>query len=716
MAVVLKTVFPNRVDSSDPNYPWGKGINQQEGVVDSGTPIDATWFNDIEGGKQALIYLAGIVPSGQSDNAKNSDAAEAVKRISKAQSVGNLKGSFRYGFTYSEEGDVGIDNDGKIYTYVGSDPLPVNVAPETNPAGDSDYRAFYFPYRSYNSIEEVLSDRSIVNLIGRVIETESYYAGLGYGGAKYRVNSALEIDAAKIAAGIQIETTTTDITIELLEPNDKFVEQIGVVRSSAQDATTIMQPYIDYFKSIGDSLTLRLARWTYYLHTELDLLNIGNNNSIAIIGQGKTRINSQGTGSILYANTGRIGILVAGTENVKFEGFSIFADPNNATLTTPSNIGLMFARTDTFNYCQFIKLNDIHVSVYSNDLTDNENRGGIGVYNYASESWDSDGLSIAADTPAVFTTSNVLNVNYTDRFINPSLSTFTTTNFQFDNLQLYPKGGSACLMDVVRDFEVNTLLGFADALQSKYLFEFEGDLPCRRIYVNNIHTERLGRFIRVGTPLLESKFSGKAGASNSDSGILVADDGYLNNVDFDVFFFSSGTVKIIDDRTSNESFGVTISHSKLTNGPNVSFEFDMGTATYANTTINSDSNVDTIHGVITAPSDSTIYIYGRDGLRTFGDNFRGFVRPTTGLYDGREFYDMALKKPIWYHGGQWVVGFAFSATTAELQDATSAINTTDKFKYKQVTNEDTLQQVYAAATSPTSTWRDSDGNIVYTPV
>lgn len=570
--------------------------------------------------------------------------------------------------------------------------------------------------RKYDNVAEATNEDEILDLVGKTIKTLSYHSGTSYGGALYRVNSALELDSEKIAAGIQIETTNPNITIELLEPNDKFVEQIGVMRSSSQDATTIMQPYIDYFKSVGDSLTLRLARWTYYLHTELDLLNIGNNNSIAIIGQGKTRINSQGTGSILYANTGRIGILVAGTENVTLEGFSIFADPNNDTLVNPSNIGLMFARTGTFNYCQFIKLNDIHISVFSNDLTDNENRGGIGLYNYASESWESDGLSIAADTPAVFTTSNVLNVNYTDRFINPSLSTFTTTNFQFNNLQLYPKGGSACLMDVVRDFEVNTLLGFADALQLKYLFEFEGDLPCRRIYVNNIHTERLGRFIRVGTPLLESKFTGKAGASNSDSGILVADNGYMNNVDFDVFFFSSGTVKIIDDRTTNESFGVTVNHSKVTNGPNVSFEFDMGTAVYANTSINSDSNVDTIHGLITASSDSTIYIYGRDGLRAFGNNFRGSVRPTTGLYDGREFYDTSLQKPIWYHGGQWVVGFAFSATTAQLQDATSAINTTDKFQYKQVTNSDTLQQVYAAATSPTSTWRDSDGNVVYTPV
>lgn len=137
MTVVLKNAFPNRVDISDPNYPWGKGINQQEGVVDSGTPIDATWFNDVEGGKQGLLRLAGIVPSGVPDNVSDSDVTKAIKIISKFQSAGNVVGSFRYGCTVTSSEEITIDNNGAGWKYVGGETLPYTVPQGTDPsAGD----------------------------------------------------------------------------------------------------------------------------------------------------------------------------------------------------------------------------------------------------------------------------------------------------------------------------------------------------------------------------------------------------------------------------------------------------------------------------------------------------------------------------------------------------------------------------------------------------
>lgn len=156
MTVVLKNAFPNRVDISDPNYPWGKGINQQEGVVDSGTPIDATWFNDVEGGKQGLLRLAGIIPSGVPDNVSDSDVTKAIKIISKLQSVGNVVGSFRYGCTVADSEDIVIDNDGDGWKYVGTETLPYAVPVGTDPSA-GDWELVKFKLNIFDTVSDMRS-------------------------------------------------------------------------------------------------------------------------------------------------------------------------------------------------------------------------------------------------------------------------------------------------------------------------------------------------------------------------------------------------------------------------------------------------------------------------------------------------------------------------------------------------------------------------------
>ena len=85
---------------------------------------------------------AGVTSDANVDNAQIEANSEAIKALLIAQGLSGNYGSFADGFAYGEVGDVGIDVDGKIYTYAGSDPLPVNVAPETDPVGDSDYQVF----------------------------------------------------------------------------------------------------------------------------------------------------------------------------------------------------------------------------------------------------------------------------------------------------------------------------------------------------------------------------------------------------------------------------------------------------------------------------------------------------------------------------------------------------------------------------------------------
>lgn len=492
--------------------------------------------------------------------------------------------------------------------------------------------------------------------VGTTITTLGYHTKNDNGGATYKVAS---YDEDKIGAGIQIDINGT-YAAELVNPSDIQIEQIGVINSSTQDATTRLQPYIDYFRDSGDAVRIRLRLATYYLHTQLKILNLGNNTSLTIQGVSKSRINSQGTGSIFYANTGGIGILIAGSENVNFENFSVVNDPGSGTLTTPSTIGIMLARTNTKRYCQFINFSKLHVRITSNNTSINNYHGGIGIYNYASESHEWKDVSIYANTPMVMTTSNIDNISYTDSFNNSGTETvYTTTNFNYTNLQLYPVTNSAIIIDTVRDLKISTLLAYGVSPLNKYLIEFYSDagLVNRRIFVDNIHTEYIRRGFRVATGLFESTFKGKLGANITSAEIFrIVDDGFLNNVECNCFIFGSGTVTVINDDTSNESFNVRMMHSEKTNSTPVAWEYDLGSAIYKDFHVHADTDINTINANITASASCIMYLHGTDGTYPRGSYFRGTTatRPTTGLYPGKRYFDTTLGYSVEYNGSTWV--------------------------------------------------------------
>ena len=490
---------------------------------------------------------------------------------------------------------------------------------------------------------------------GASVSTKGFYEVNDPGAADYFISVA---DSAKITAGIQLATVGM-LAAELRSANDILIDKIGALASSTQDVTTILQPYIDYFKDTGNALKLKLGLRTYYCHTGIDLLNIGNNNSVSIIGVQKSRINSQGTGSILYGNTGNNNpvILVAGTENVNLKGFSIFSAVSGSLLS-PSTLGIVLARTATKTFCQFINLSKIHIDLVTIP-TVNNNYGSIGIYNYASETHEWHDVSIAADSPMIMTTSDVVDISSwmgADYFDNTGTeSQNTTTNFDYTNLQLYPKTNSPIILDIVRDLNIDTLLAFADSDLLKYLVEFEGILPNRRIKISNIHTEKIRRGFRIDNPLLESSFEGKLGTGITDKMAFVLNDGRMSQVEFACFNSSSGTVTMIDDATSNESFDVTVKVLRETNTADVLFDYDLGTAKYNNLKIYTDNQINTTDASIISLQANIITIYGTDGIYERGTYFQGTTaqRPTTGLYDGKRYYDKDLNKPVWWNGSNW---------------------------------------------------------------
>ena len=76
------------------------------------------------------------------DGLTSQDTHDALKATLKAQGLSGNFGLFAKGFAYNIVGDVGITANGEIYTYAGSDLLPVSVAPGTNPVGDADYEIY----------------------------------------------------------------------------------------------------------------------------------------------------------------------------------------------------------------------------------------------------------------------------------------------------------------------------------------------------------------------------------------------------------------------------------------------------------------------------------------------------------------------------------------------------------------------------------------------
>lgn len=133
-------------------YPNGSYKNETvPNVSQDGTPVTAKILNDMLGADEALYAEVGMTPTNITDTALSSQKLDALRLLAGktalrpvliAQGLSGGYGFFADGFTYNLAGDVGIDTDGKIYTYVGSDPLPVNVAPETDPVGDTDYKLF----------------------------------------------------------------------------------------------------------------------------------------------------------------------------------------------------------------------------------------------------------------------------------------------------------------------------------------------------------------------------------------------------------------------------------------------------------------------------------------------------------------------------------------------------------------------------------------------
>lgn len=84
MAINPETQYPGKIAPSDAEYPYGKARNISLPGDGTGTPWEAALVNDLFGYQQALLSEADITPTGDPDNAQESQYAEATAQLANA--------------------------------------------------------------------------------------------------------------------------------------------------------------------------------------------------------------------------------------------------------------------------------------------------------------------------------------------------------------------------------------------------------------------------------------------------------------------------------------------------------------------------------------------------------------------------------------------------------------------------------------------------------
>lgn len=128
-----------------------------------------------------------------------------------AQGLSGNYGFFEKGFIYNEIGDAGIDVDGNIYTYEGSDPLPVTVAAGTDPVGDSDYNPIVFNKASHVNLDQNGTVQDAINYI----TPEMFGAVEGYSIANHIALENMILDGRPVSWGDKIYELSEKISVNI---------------------------------------------------------------------------------------------------------------------------------------------------------------------------------------------------------------------------------------------------------------------------------------------------------------------------------------------------------------------------------------------------------------------------------------------------------------------------------------------------------------------
>ena len=89
MAIIPEEKFPNQITPASTQYPLGSAQNTS-GIANDGTPLVASWVNDIWGFLQGTLIEGNVTASGNEDTATASQYLTALKNVmSRSTPVGS---------------------------------------------------------------------------------------------------------------------------------------------------------------------------------------------------------------------------------------------------------------------------------------------------------------------------------------------------------------------------------------------------------------------------------------------------------------------------------------------------------------------------------------------------------------------------------------------------------------------------------------------------
>ena len=179
---------------------------------------------------------------------------------------------------------------------------------------------------------------------------------------------------------------------------------------------------------------------TCRIRHSINLTNIPQ--GIVLHGQGRTDI-GLAAGTRILGDTGGVMLDLTGSSFVTVENLTLFAGSTN-----PSTIGVLDARSAANIYSQFNVVRNVTIKLPDTPSA-NGGHGTIGVYNYAAEIFDLDGVYAYADTPVAILNDNLWSLgspNTTMIATAPGHQQSTSVVSLRGSTTLWARGGPALLL------------------------------------------------------------------------------------------------------------------------------------------------------------------------------------------------------------------------------------------------------------------------------
>ena len=245
MALKIFDKFAPRANPADSNYPYGSIKNESIPGAKDGTPLDASWGNDMLGFTDALLTDAGITPSGAADTAIASQRLDALKTVSSLQAAILLieqwgytyKGTFAKGFTYSQVGDVGVDVDFNMWVYVGAGAPNKSVSAGTVPSVGEGYEKVTF-----NKNQKIHA--AVARMVSDLTLSEGFKVFVSERGGTFKVTSS------SIADGWCVIQLDNGLFANLEPVNNQIMSSWAGAREGV-DSREPIQSALNYTRNMG---------------------------------------------------------------------------------------------------------------------------------------------------------------------------------------------------------------------------------------------------------------------------------------------------------------------------------------------------------------------------------------------------------------------------------------------------------------------------------